>query len=80
MFLKIRLLLISISSSALLILVLCLGAQNLKNRKDINLAIIKSDPLPTGFIVGVSIALGVISGGSTKALMINNSDSEENEF
>ena len=80
MFLKIRILAASFSSSALLILVLCLGAQNLNLRKNVNLSIISTPPLPTGFIVGISIALGVISGGSTKALIVSSQNFDDNDI
>tara|TARA_Y100001968_G_scaffold202339_1_gene185814 strand:- start:1343 stop:1585 length:243 start_codon:yes stop_codon:yes gene_type:complete len=72
MFLKFRLLTISISSGVLLILVLCLGSQNLNARRNVNLGIGSTPPLPTGFLVGLSIAFGVVSGGITKALTLPN--------
>jgi len=36
----------------------------------LNLGIGQTAPLPTGFIVGVSAVLGVLSGGSLAALLI----------
>ena len=77
MLLKLRLLAISISSGLLLIVVLCLGSQNLKVRHNVNLGIAKTAPLPSGFLIGISLALGVISGGSTATLLIPNNREEE---
>tara|TARA_Y100001968_G_scaffold317024_1_gene345552 strand:- start:1494 stop:1739 length:246 start_codon:yes stop_codon:yes gene_type:complete len=79
MILKLRLMAISISSGIMVILILCLGAQNLNVRKNVNLITTKSEAFPSGFLVGVAIALGVISGGSTKALIIPNKNKEEEE-
>ncbi len=70
MLLRLRLLAMSFGSGALLLLVLCLGAQNLNERHKLNLGFAKSAPLPSGFLIGISIVIGVISGGSTTALLI----------
>tara|TARA_Y100001968_G_scaffold141817_1_gene129628 strand:+ start:1993 stop:2226 length:234 start_codon:yes stop_codon:yes gene_type:complete len=77
MLLKLRLLAISISSGLLLIIVLCLGSQNLKIRHNVNLGLAKTAPLPSGFLIGISLALGVISGGSTKTLLIKTQQPKE---
>ena len=66
---RLRLLLLSCGSAGLLLVVLCLGAQNLSERRVLNLGIGKTAPLPSGFIVGVSTVLGVLSGGSLAALL-----------
>jgi hypothetical protein len=70
MLLRLRLLLGSLSGAALLLLSLCLGAQNLEERLPLNLGVGRSVPLPTGFVVGVALAVGVLSGGSTAALLM----------
>ncbi len=70
MLLRLKLISISLASGLILIVVLCLGAQNLKVRQSLNLGFNSTAPLPTGFLVGISIVLGVISGGSTAALLI----------
>lgn len=49
---------------------LCLGAQNLNERRVLNLGIGKTGPLPTGFIVSVSTVLGVLAGGSVAAILL----------
>ncbi len=77
MFIRIRILSTLCSTVSLLLLVLCLGSQNINNRSPINLGFSSMAPLPTGFIVGVSIILGFISGGSTASLVINNEYLEE---
>jgi uncharacterized membrane protein YdcZ (DUF606 family) len=62
--------LISLGTGTVLLLLLCLGAQNLKDRHSIQMGSVRSVPLPTGFLVGVSLVIGVISGGSATALML----------
>ena len=70
MLLRLRLLLLSMGGGLLLLLLLCLGAQNLSDRHSIRLGTARSVPLPSGFLVGVSLVLGVISGGSALAVMM----------
>lgn len=67
---RLRLLVLSCGSAGLLLVVLCLGAQNLSERLVLNLGIGKTAPLPSGFIVGVSTVLGVLSGGSLAASLM----------
>ena len=67
---KLFFILFTFSNSALLLLVLCLGSQNLNNRNSVNLIFSSTPPYPNGFILGISIILGVISGGSTSALIM----------
>ena len=74
MLLRLRLLLITLGGSAALLLVLCLGAQNLGDRYRLKLGIGTTAPLPAGFIVGVSTVLGVISGGSLAVVLMPNSE------
>jgi uncharacterized integral membrane protein len=74
MLLRLRLLLISLSGAGLLLLVLCLGAQNLSDRQVLNLGIGRTAPLPSGFLVGVSVVVGVLSGGSLAAALLPNRD------
>ena len=70
MIFRIKLLAISMTSALALLLMLCLGAQNLNTRYSIQLGSAKTAPLPAGFLVGVSIVLGVISGGSAATLLL----------
>ena len=67
---KILLILLTFSNAALLLLVLCLGAQNLKDRTSVNIGISKTPPYPNGFLLGVSKTIGFISGGTSSALLI----------
>ena len=73
MLLRLRLLLITLSGSAALLVLLCLGAQNLSDRYRLTLGVGTTAPLPAGFIVGVSTVLGVISGGSIAVVLMPNS-------
>ena len=74
MLLRLRLLLVTLTGSALLLLVLCLGAQNLDDRLRLQLGLGRTAPLPTGFLVGLALVLGVVSGGSSVALLAPRSE------
>jgi uncharacterized integral membrane protein len=71
---RLRLLLSSLVGGGMLLLVLCLGAQNLDQRTSLNLATSRTAPLPTGFLVGLALVVGVISGGCTAALLVPQGD------
>ena len=79
MLLRLRLLLASLGGGALLLLILCLGAQNLEQRASINLGLGRTAQLPTGFLMGVALAIGVISGGATTALLLPRNVQGRNE-
>ena len=71
MFFKLKLLTINVTSAILLIFFLCLGSQNLSKKHNLDFLINKTVALPVGFLVGTSFTLGVISGGLTSILMID---------
>ena len=56
---------------------LTLGSQNLSERHSLNLGISSTEKLPTGFLIGISIVLGSLSGGLTTILLVR---SEEKQF
>ena len=58
MLLRLRLMLISLGMGTVLLMLLCLGAQNLKDRHSIQVGSARSVPLPTGFLVGLSMVIG----------------------
>lgn len=68
MLLRLRLTLTSLVGGLLLLLLLCLGAQNLDKRPQLNLLMGRSAPLPVGFVVGLAMVIGVISGGCAAAV------------
>ena len=70
MLIRVKLITITITTSGLLLLFLCLGSQNLSQRKNINLGITSTAPLPTGFTIGISSIIGIISGGFTTSLLL----------
>ena len=70
MLMRFRLILSSLGAGTVLLLLLCLGAQNLKDRHSIQFGSARSVPLPTGFLVGLSLVIGVVSGGSAVAAML----------
>jgi uncharacterized integral membrane protein len=74
MLLRLRLLLASLGGGILLLLILCLGAQNLQQRASLNLGFGRTAQLPTGFLVGVALVIGVISGGTATALLLPRRD------
>jgi hypothetical protein len=76
MLLRLRLLLGSLIGSVLLFGLLCLGAQNLDERVSLRLGPARSAPLPTGFLIGLAVVLGVVSGGSSVALLLPMRDDE----
>ena len=80
MLLRLRLLLGSLFGGLLLLAMLGLGSQNLQQRSSLQLGVGRSVPLPTGFLVGIALAVGVISGGSTAALLLpgpNRADDDD---
>ena len=68
--LKLILLTKTFSISFLLVVLLCLGAQNLAEKKSLNLGFDRTAPLPTGFLIGISFVLGFLSGGSIAAIVL----------
>ena len=79
MFLKLQLLTLNITSAILLVFFLCLGSQNLDKKHKINFLINNTVALPSGFIIGSSFTIGLITGGLTSILMINNRNFEDNQ-
>jgi hypothetical protein len=74
MVVRLRLLLASLLGGSLLLAILCLGAQNLDQRPSLNLGFSRSAPLPAGFLVGIALVIGVLSGGCSAALLAPRSD------
>ena len=70
MLLRLRLLLFSLGTGTPLLLLLCLGSQNLAERHRLQVGSFQSASLPSGFLVGVSLVIGVISGGSAVAVLM----------
>lgn len=76
---KLLLLTLTFTNAGLILLVLCLGAQNLNHRYKLNLGFSSTPPYPTGFLAGVSITLGIISGGSTAGILITSKKALKNQ-
>ena len=72
MFFRLQLLTLNIATAMLLIFFLCLGSQNLSKKYSLDFLINKTVELPIGFLIGSSFTLGLISGGLTSVLMIDN--------
>jgi len=77
MFFRLKLLTLNVATAILLIFFLCLGSQNLGKKYSLNFLINKTVSLPIGFLVGTSFTFGLISGGITSVLMINNNDKNQ---
>ena len=74
MFFKLKLLTLNLASAILLIFFLCLGSQNLGKIYSLDFLINKTVALPIGFLIGSSFTLGLMSGGLTSVLLINNTE------
>ena len=72
MFFKLQLLTLNFATAVLLIFFLCLGSQNLGKKYSLDFTINKTVELPIGFLIGTSFTIGLVSGGVTSILMINN--------
>ena len=76
MFFRLQLLTLNIATALLLIFFLCLGSQNIGRKHSLDFLINRTVALPIGFLIGSSFTLGLISGGLTSVLMINNKDKD----
>ena len=74
MFFRLKLLTLNIATAIFLIFFLCLGSQNLGKKYSLNFLVNKTVALPIGFLIGTSFTLGLMSGGLTSVLMINDND------
>tara|TARA_Y100000589_G_scaffold228847_1_gene216242 strand:- start:99 stop:323 length:225 start_codon:yes stop_codon:yes gene_type:complete len=74
MYLRLQLLTLNIFTAILLIFFLCLGSQNLEKKYSLDFLINKTVALPVGFLIGTSFTMGLISGGLSSVLMINDND------
>lgn len=74
MLVRVRLVLGSLVGATLVVLAVCLGAQNLSDRPSLRLGMARTAPLPSGFVLGLALAAGVFSGGSAVAVLLGDSD------
>ena len=72
MLFKLKLLTLNIATAILLIFFLCLGSQNLNKRYNVNFLISKTVDLPVGFLIGTSFTFGLITGGLSSILTIED--------
>jgi hypothetical protein len=77
MFVRVRLVLGSVIGATLVILAVCLGAQNLDDRPSLRLGVGRAAPLPTGFLLGVALAAGLFSGGAAVAVLAGDEEAPE---
>lgn len=77
MLVRLRLVVGSLMGAALVLLAVCLGAQNLSDRPSLRLGVARSAPLPTGFLLGLALAAGLVSGGSAVAVVLGDGDRDD---
>ena len=77
MFFRLQLLTLNIAAAILLIFFLCLGSQNLGKKYSLDLLINETVALPIGFLIGTSFTLGLMSGGITSVLIMNNDNDND---
>ncbi len=70
----------SIANTTLLICMICLGSQNLSNKYSLNLGIGVTEKYPSGFLIGISVSLGYLSGGITSGLLIKGKNKKFANF
>jgi hypothetical protein len=76
MLLRLRLVLGSLVGALVVLLAVCLGAQNLSDRPTLQLGFGRTAPLPSGFLLGVALATGLLSGGSAAAVAFGRSQED----
>jgi hypothetical protein len=79
MLLRLRLVLGSVLGAGLVALAVCLGAQNLADRPSLQLGVGRTAPLPSGFLLGMALALGLLSGGGVAAVVFGGTEEEPPE-
>jgi len=77
MVLRVRLLMSSLLGAALVLVAVCLGAQNLGDRPSLQLGVGRTVPLPTGFLLGLALAAGLFSGGAAVAALGGDGERED---
>jgi hypothetical protein len=73
--LRLRLVIGSLVGAAMVLLAVCLGAQNLNDRPSLRLGVARTAPLPSGFLLGLALSAGLISGGAV-ALAVSDSEGD----
>ncbi|MFN9071209.1 MAG: hypothetical protein ACK6BM_07820 [Cyanobacteriota bacterium] len=76
MLLRLRLALGSVMGAVVVALAVCLGAQNLSDRPTLQLGVARTAPLPSGFLMGLALAAGLLSGGSAAAVAFGRSEDD----
>ncbi|MFN5465844.1 MAG: hypothetical protein ACK40D_01975 [Cyanobacteriota bacterium] len=77
MLLRLRLALGSVMGAVVVALAVCLGAQNLSDRPTLQLGVARTAPLPSGFLMGLALAAGLLSGGSAAAVAFGRSEDDD---
>jgi hypothetical protein len=75
MLVRLRLVMGSLLGAAVVLVAVCLGAQNLTDRPSLRLGVAQTAPLPSGFLLGLALSAGLVSGGAI-ALVVGDPDEE----
>jgi hypothetical protein len=75
--LRARLVVGSLVGAALVLVAVCLGAQNLSDRPALRLGVGRTAPLPTGFLLGMALAAGLFSGGAAVAVLGDDGERDD---
>ena len=60
----------SIANTILLVIMISLGSQNLSSKHNLNLGFTTTEKYPSGFLIGMSVVLGSLSGGLSTTLIL----------
>ncbi len=64
----------NLANTFLLVIMIALGSQNLSTKHSLNLGIATTEKYPSGFLIGMSIVFGSLSGGLTSASLVTSID------
>jgi hypothetical protein len=75
-----RLVVASLVGAGVVVVAVCLGAQNLTDRPSLRLGVVRTAPLPSGFLLGMALAAGLLSGGGAVAVALGASKDDDAPF
>ncbi|MFN9630168.1 MAG: hypothetical protein ACK59A_08060, partial [Cyanobacteriota bacterium] len=70
----------SLVGAGVVVVAVCLGAQNLTDRPSLQLGAARTAPLPSGFLLGLALATGLLSGGGAAAVALGADQHSDGDF
>ncbi|MFN9624258.1 MAG: hypothetical protein ACK587_15725, partial [Cyanobacteriota bacterium] len=67
----------SLVGAGVVVVAVCLGAQNLTDRPSLQLGAARTAPLPSGFLLGLALAAGLLSGGGAVAVTLGAGEEDD---